>query len=186
MASNSESETPGFAVTVLINDSVGYQQSFGQADFENNKAYTNQTTQPIGSISKTFVAAAIVKAIEQDLHSETAINDILPAEIINPQIPDAVIKVKHLVTHTSGLLDQLESYYQAYHILPGEDLSTPGAQLLLNSFGIQQGKQYLLKNSWQNTTSWMETFTVWRILLIMNQDQPGTLKHSYFALGLFN
>lgn len=134
-----DSDAPGFAVSVVKNDAVLYQQTFGKADIEGNKAYTNQTTQPIGSISKTFVAAAIVKAIEQGYFTlETDINDILPVEVKNPKQPDAVIKVKHLVTHTSGLLDEAEAYFQAYHILPGEDLSTEGAQLLMNGFGVQQ------------------------------------------------
>lgn len=135
----SSSDAPGMAVSVIKNDSVVYQQSFGKADIERNKPYTNQTTQPIGSISKTFVAAAIVKAIEQGYFTlETPVNDILSVEIINPKAPQAVIKVKHLVTHTSGLLDATESYFQAYHILPGEDVSTAGAQLLVDGFGIQQ------------------------------------------------
>ncbi len=134
-----DSKAPGFAVSVVKNEEVIFQKSFGKADLNANKSYTNQTTQPIGSISKTFVAAAIVKAIEQGHFTlETNINDILPVEVINPKQPNAVIQVKHLVTHTSGLVDNYEAYFQAYHILPGEDLSTAGAQLLLNAFGIQQ------------------------------------------------
>jgi CubicO group peptidase (beta-lactamase class C family) len=135
----SDSEAPGFAVSVVRNDALVYQQSFGMANIESNKAYNNETTQPIGSISKTFVAAAIVKAIEQGHFTlETDINDILPVEVKNPKQPNAVIQVKHLVTHTSGLLDNDEAYFQAYHILPGEDLSTEGSQLLTNGFGVQQ------------------------------------------------
>jgi CubicO group peptidase (beta-lactamase class C family) len=133
------SDAPGFAVSVIKSDVLLYQQSFGKADIEGRKAYSNQTTQPIGSISKTFVAAAIVKAIEQGHFTlETDINDILPVEVKNPKQPNAVIKVRHLVTHTSGLLDNDEAYLQAYHILPGEDLSTEGSQLLTNGFGVQQ------------------------------------------------
>jgi CubicO group peptidase (beta-lactamase class C family) len=135
----SNSDAPGMAVSIIKNDTVVYQECFGEADFENNKPYTNQTTQPIGSISKTFVAAAIVKAIEQGYFTlETNINDILPVALINPKAPNTVIKVKHLVSHTSGLLDEAESYYQAYHILPGEDISTEGAQLLVDGLGIKQ------------------------------------------------
>lgn len=134
-----DSEVPGFAISVIKNDEILFQKSFGKADLEAGKNYTNQTIQPIGSISKTFVAAAIVKAIEQGHFTlETDINDILPVAVKNPKQPDAVIKVKHLVTHTSGLLDNYDAYFQAYHILPEEDLSTDGSQLLLNAFGVQQ------------------------------------------------
>lgn len=134
-----DSDAPGFAVSVIKNDTVVYQQSFGKADIKSNKPYTNQTTQPIGSVSKTSVAAAIVKAIEQGYFTlETKINDILPVELKNPKAPNSIIKVKHLVTHTSGLLDKTESYFQAYHIIPGEDITTDVAQLLINGFGIHQ------------------------------------------------
>ena len=134
-----DSDAPGFAVSVVKNDAVIYQQAFGKADLEANRAYTNQTTQPIGSISKTFVAAAIVKAIEEGhFDLETDINDILPVALVNPKNPGAVIRVKHLVTHTSGLLDNYEAYFQAYHILPGENLDLEGAQLMQDGFGIQQ------------------------------------------------
>lgn len=133
------SNAPGFAVSVVKGDKVAYQKAFGKADIDNEKEYTNQTTQPIASISKTFAAAAMVKAIEQGYFNlETDINDILPMEVINPKDPDDVIKVKHLVTHTSGLIDNFGMYVQTFHILPGEDLSTPGALLLQDGFGVAQ------------------------------------------------
>ncbi|WP_157807060.1 serine hydrolase domain-containing protein [Algoriphagus formosus] len=137
---------PGFAVSVVKDDSLLYQHSFGEADIQNGKAYTNKTTQPIGSISKTFVGAAIVKAIEQGYFSlDTDINDILPFTIQNPKLPNAIIQVKHLVTHTSGLLDNPETYFKAYHILPGENLSTEGAQLMIDGLGIQQRETIALQ-----------------------------------------
>lgn len=132
-------DAPGFAISVVKNDALLYQEAFGKADIEGNKSYTNQTTQPIGSISKTFVAAAIVKAIEQGHFTlETDINDILSVEVKNPKQPNAIIQVKHLVTHTSGLVDNTEAYLQAYHILPGENMSTEGSQILQDGFGVQQ------------------------------------------------
>ena len=81
---------------------------------------------------------AIVKAIDQGHFTlETNINDILPFEVKNPKVPDAVITVKHLVTHTAGLLDEYEAYLKSYAIVPGEDLSTDGAQLLIEGLGVQ-------------------------------------------------
>jgi CubicO group peptidase (beta-lactamase class C family) len=120
-----DSQAPGFAVSAVENNALIYQESFGKADIAGNKPYTNHTVQPIGSISKTFIAAAIVKAIEQGHFTlESDINEILPFEIKNPKKADAVIKIKHLISHTSGLIDNDEVYIRAYHILPGEDLSS--------------------------------------------------------------
>jgi CubicO group peptidase (beta-lactamase class C family) len=134
-----QSDAPGFSLSVIKNDAIVYQHAFGMADIATGQAYTDQTIQPIGSISKTFVAAAVVKAIEQGYFTlETDINEVLPFEVINPNQPTAVIRVKHLVTHTSGLLDNDAVYLRAYHILPGEDLSTTGAQLFQTILDAQQ------------------------------------------------
>lgn len=128
-----DAEAPGFAVSVIKNDSLIYQEAFGKADIAAGKDFTNQTLLPIGSISKTFIAAAIVKAIDQGYFTlETNINDVLPFGVNNPKQPNTPIKVKHLVTHTSGLLDNFEYYLTAYHILPGEELTSTGAQILMD------------------------------------------------------
>lgn len=128
---------PGFAVTVVKNNELAYQKSFGQAILEADMPYTNQTVQPIGSISKTFIGAALMKAIEQGYFTlETNINDILPFEINNPNHPNVPIKIKHLVTHTSSFEDSDEAYEYHYYIREGEDLSTPVAQLYIE-LGLQ-------------------------------------------------
>lgn len=133
---------PGFAVSVVQNNEVVYQQAFGQADIAQDRPFTNKTIQPIGSISKTFIGAALVKAMEQGYFTlETDINELLPYTLYNPKQPEAIIRVEHLVTHTSGLLDNAEDYLSAYYIQPGEDLTTQGAQLMQNALGITQRAQ---------------------------------------------
>lgn len=135
-----DTEVPGFAVSLVKDNSIVFQDAFGYADLAAQKAYTNQTTQHIASVSKTFVGAAVVKAIEQGLFTlESNINDLLPVEIVNPKQPNAEIKVKHLVSHTSGLLDNVSTYFASnYYILPGEDINTIGARALMNNMGIEQ------------------------------------------------
>lgn len=133
-----QKKAPGFAVTIVENSEIVYQQSFGQADMASNTPYSNSTVQPIGSISKTFIAAATMNAIEDGLFTlDTDINDLLPFEVVNPKQPNATIRIRDLVTHTSGLLDEDEAYWAAYHILPGESTSSEGAQVLF-SVGIDQ------------------------------------------------
>ena len=142
-----EAEIPGFGISIVKNDQLVYQNTFGYADIQNQIPYTNTTIQELASISKTFVGAAVVKAIELGYFNlDTDINDILPIELINPKAPGAIIQVKHLVTHTSGLVDQVETYLsENYYILPGEDLNTTGARLLQNELGIQQRERRTLE-----------------------------------------
>ena len=135
----SKSNIPGFAICIVKHGETVYENAFGKADIDADIPYTNQTIQPIGSISKTFIAAAIVKAIEQGFFTmETEINDLLPFTIINPKHPISKIRIKHLVTHTSGLIDNYEAYFKAYHILNSEKMTTPGAKLFVKEFGIEQ------------------------------------------------
>lgn len=137
---------PGLAISVVKNNSIVYQEAFGYANLENKVPYTNQTVNSIASVSKTFVGAAVVKAIEQGYFTmETNINDILPVAIVNPKQPQDSIKIKHLVTHTSGLLDNPNRYVATnYYILPGQNTATDGGRLLMNELGIEQREAYPL------------------------------------------
>tara|TARA_R110000744_G_scaffold6187_10_gene21739 strand:+ start:1937 stop:3193 length:1257 start_codon:yes stop_codon:yes gene_type:complete len=141
-------DVPGFAINVVKGNSIVYQESFGYANIQNQAAYTNTTINSIASISKTFVGAAVAKAIEQGHFTlETDINDLLPISVINPKQPEGAIKIKHLVTHTSGLLDRPEVYLAYnYHILPGENINTAGAGILMNEIGIEQREAYSLED----------------------------------------
>ena len=132
-------QLPGFAVSIVKDDAVVYQQAFGHADIGQDRAYTNTSVQPIGSISKTFIGAALMKAIEQGFFTlDTDINEILPFTVQHPTQPNAPIKVRHLATHTAGLLDDYDHYLAGYYLLPGEDLTTQGAQLMQEILGSEQ------------------------------------------------
>jgi len=102
---------PGFAVTVVNKDSVLYQNGFGFADLETKSAYTPKTIQSIASISKTTIGLSIMKLVEQGkLKLDTPINQILPFTVENPNIQNDTIRVRHLATHTSGILDTENNY----------------------------------------------------------------------------
>ncbi|RKR13080.1 CubicO group peptidase (beta-lactamase class C family) [Maribacter vaceletii] len=136
-------EVPGFSVNVSVENEVVFQESFGYANIANQTPYTNQTINNMASVSKTFVGAATAKAIEQGYFTlETEINDLLPIAISNPKMPNGSIKIKHLVTHTSGIVDVPETYIATnYYILPGEDITTNIGSILVNELGMQQMEQ---------------------------------------------
>ncbi len=120
---------PGFSLTIVKRDNIAYQQSFGLANVAGQTAYTNQTTQPIGSVSKLMIGLALMKAVEKGLLTlDTDINTVLPFRVINPNAPGTPILVKHLVTHTSGILDRSAAYLSLFSILPGESLTTSEAR----------------------------------------------------------
>jgi CubicO group peptidase (beta-lactamase class C family) len=138
-SANKNSLIAGFAITVVKKDKILYQQAFGQADVAKNTPYTNQTLQPIASISKTFIGVALMKAVEQGYFTlETPINDVLPFAINNPNSPNKPITIRHLATHTSGLLDVDKIRFQNTSILSGENTQTIEAQRMINELGFGQ------------------------------------------------
>nr|WP_299214354.1 serine hydrolase domain-containing protein [uncultured Allomuricauda sp.] len=131
-------QVPGFAISIAANNGIVYQEAFGYENIQAQKDFTNETVINIASVSKTFVAAATAKSIEQGyLTMDTPINDILPVEIVNLENPDAIIRVRHLVTHTSGIVDDPNTYLEAnYFVLPNQDLGTTGANILTDGLNL--------------------------------------------------
>ncbi|ELR70247.1 beta-lactamase [Fulvivirga imtechensis AK7] len=132
------SDLPGLTVGIVKNGTAVYQRSFGVQNMEENIAYTNQTIQPIASISKSFIGVAVVKCIELGYFTlDTPINDILTEDLVNPKNPSAEILVKHLVNHTSGLVDTDDIYLTSYYILNDQSMSSAGAEMF-QDYGVTQ------------------------------------------------
>lgn len=97
---------PGFAYTIVNEQETLASEGYGYANLTQQIPYTPESVHNIGSVSKTFIAIAIMQLVEQGkLNLDTPINDILPFKIFHPKYPDTLITVKHLVTHTSGIKD---------------------------------------------------------------------------------
>lgn len=109
------SNFPGFAIALIKNDAVVFSKGYGFADKIKKIPYSTETIQAVGSVSKTFIGLALMKAIELGYFTlETNINELLPFKIINPHFLNGQIKVKHLATHTSSLLDNDSTYIKTY------------------------------------------------------------------------
>ncbi|RZA33990.1 MAG: class A beta-lactamase-related serine hydrolase [Lysobacteraceae bacterium] len=133
---------PGFAVAVVSSKEVLYQRGFGQADLQNKRPYTEDTLQNVGSVSKTVIGVAIVKAIELGYFGlDTEVNDILPFKLAHPH-GGGPITVRHLVTHTSGIVDDDAVYGHSYYLLPDADADGPLYRQFRHDF-TQPGRQDL-------------------------------------------
>ena len=97
-------EEPGGAVLLIRGDSVVFSKGYGLANMETKEPVTTNTLFNLGSISKTFVANAILLLNEQGkLSLEDSLFRYFPT-FKNKSIAQQV-KIKHLLTHTSGLPD---------------------------------------------------------------------------------
>jgi D-alanyl-D-alanine carboxypeptidase len=102
-----EQNIAGVAVAVLHDGVVVHQAGFGMADLEHQIPVDAQTVFSIGSVSKQFIASAIML-----LHQEGKVD--LDANVAN-YISDAPagwskITVRHLLSHTSGLLREAPGF----------------------------------------------------------------------------
>ncbi len=55
---------PGFGVAIVDKDGILFSKGYGYADIESKKLYSKHTIQNIGSVSKTFIGVALMKAVE--------------------------------------------------------------------------------------------------------------------------
>jgi len=94
-----EKEFPGIAVLVARDGNVLYRKGFGYADIKNKVQVTPDTKFRIGSVTKQFTAAAILKLQENNLLS---VNDKLSKFI--PDFPRGdEVTIHQLLTHISGI-----------------------------------------------------------------------------------
>src|SRR5690606_7896195 len=87
------------SVSVSRNGEIIYKKSAGFADVERKIKATDKTKYRIGSISKSFTAVLVLKAVENNkLELDTTIDKWFPT------IPNAdKITVKQLLNHRSGI-----------------------------------------------------------------------------------
>jgi len=94
-----EGDSPGAAVLVAKAGKILYQKGFGFASLEHHILITPETKFRIGSITKQFTAAAILKLQEDGLLS---VDDPLSKFISDYPRGDEVT-IHHLLTHISGI-----------------------------------------------------------------------------------
>ncbi len=91
---------PGLSLAVVEDGRVVKAAGYGRANVELNSPATAATAYRLGSISKQFLAAAVL-VLQQD--GKLSVDERLSAHL--PGTPDAWkdITLRHLLTHTSGL-----------------------------------------------------------------------------------
>jgi CubicO group peptidase (beta-lactamase class C family) len=168
-----EGGVPSFTVGIVVEDGLIWAKSYG------GHAGTD-TVYIIGSVSKPFIATAILQLYERGLIDLDAdINQYLPFPVRHPKYPDEPISVRTLLTNQSGLTMDTEDYIRFQN--PDEVISEYVSHVLgvdlpeLNLdphpsraefFGalLTPGGEYYSKEVWSET--------------------PGTYQYSNIGYGL--
>jgi len=91
---------PGASLLVAIGDEVVFEKGYGNADVENEVGVTPSTVFRIGSITKQFTSAAILKLVDAGrLKLDDEWNKLVPKFAF----PGKKITVRQLLNHTSGI-----------------------------------------------------------------------------------
>jgi CubicO group peptidase (beta-lactamase class C family) len=169
-----QSGVPGISVELAKQGTLLYAKGYGQADLSSGQPVGPGTVFEIGSITKQFTAALILKLQEQQ---KLSVNDPLAKYLPEYQFPPG-ITLRMLLNHTSGLADftnfpQLGPWVK--HGVSEQTILTAVAQAGLQ---FQPGTQYQYSNS--------NFFALGTIIeRITNQSYASYLQQSIFQpLGL--
>lgn len=96
----------GLSVVLIANSEVVYEEYFGNAVHEPPRELNRDSVVRIASITKTVVTVSLMQLVEKGLvELDTNVSNYLGWELRNPNRPDEVITLRHLMSHTSGIRD---------------------------------------------------------------------------------
>jgi len=116
--------------TMLVKDRDGvWSGASGMADLKNNRPMRSCDRMMIASISKPFTATVIMKLIDEGLLTlESDVKDYVSAEIVKKVANVNTAKIKHLLSHRSGIPD----YYNMSQLL--DQINTDGRTTTFEGF----------------------------------------------------
>ncbi|MDE2304913.1 MAG: beta-lactamase family protein, partial [Gammaproteobacteria bacterium] len=97
-----QGKVPGASVLVVRRGEQVLRRAYGQADLESDVPATPLTNYRLASLTKQFTAAAIALLVEA---RRLGFDDLAGRWL--PELPASAgaIRLRHLLTHTSGLID---------------------------------------------------------------------------------
>ena len=102
---------PGISIAIQYGDKTLFAKAYGFDDVSAQLAATSATVYGIGSITKQFTAAGIMRLVERgQLRLDDKAIALVPE--LNPGF--ANVTVEHLLTHTSGIRDYFPLITNAY------------------------------------------------------------------------
>ena len=99
-AAVAEHRTAGVSVAIVKNGRMVLAKGYGFADLENDVPATAETVYRIGSVTKQFTSAAIMRLVEQ---GKVSLDDTLQKFLPNFPTQGNRVTVRHLLNHTSGI-----------------------------------------------------------------------------------
>jgi CubicO group peptidase (beta-lactamase class C family) len=138
-------DAPGGAVLIAKDGKVIFSKGYGVADMQTKEAVTPHTLFNTGSITKTFVSNAIlILEQRQQLSTEDNLLKYFPS-FKNKQIAQKV-KIKHLLSHVSGLPDCREVDKNVKIYLTADDAQNFAPLLQTDTLVFEPGNKFQYSN----------------------------------------
>lgn len=97
-----DGNVPGASLLVIRDGQPVVRRAYGLADVEQNIRATPATNYRLASVTKQFTATAILRLAED---GKVALDDRVRRWLPSLPAPADAITIRHLLTHTSGLID---------------------------------------------------------------------------------
>ena len=144
----SHSRYPGFAVAIVKDGRTVFSQGYGVSNLTTKAPVTADTPFMIASVSKVVAGTALMQLVQMGkIDLDEDINTYLPFRIVNPRA-SGTITLRHLATHTSGLVDFTPTLGASYG--PGDSAISLGD--FLKSYYVAGGSRYDATNNFAATT----------------------------------
>ena len=168
-----EARMPGFAIAVVQDGETIYADAFGARDSVKNLPATTDTLFGIGSVTKSFVAIAILQLAEAGkLDLDDPISKHLSFDL---GLPDEPIRIRHFLSHSPGFPNLATSTVLISRGL-GEDTGVPMASAddffrfvngATDEIAFEPGEHFFYNNA------------AWRMLGAIVQSVSGVPFHEY-------
>ena len=105
----------GLAACLVEDGALAWCGGYGDANADSGLKATPSTPFLLASVSKAVTAVAVMQVVEDGgLDLDAPVNDLLSFTLTHPDSPGTDITTRHLMTHTSGIVDNwdvLEAHY---------------------------------------------------------------------------
>ncbi len=126
-------DVPGLSLAVARGDDVLMNRGFGLADVENGVPATDRTVYRLGSVSKQFLAATILRLEEKKILTRS---DPVTRWLDDAPPRASTITIHHLLTHTAGVSLHVVSDDEGRWIAPTlAETRRPGEQTRYSNAG---------------------------------------------------
>lgn len=138
-------DLPGFAIGIVSNNEVVYARGFGYKNIDTKKPVTTTTLFHMASISKPFVATAVMQLVEQGkIDLEAPVTTYLPYFKLDDERYKE-ITIQQMLSHVSGMPD-VEDYEWDNPQYDEGALERYVRSLAAKKMRFDPGKQYAYSN----------------------------------------